>query len=791
VRFHVGVEDVRYTRSPRDVLHLAVCAVLALLLVAAAVWAEDTILGSEQDLLRLLDFLPATLGRLLTGVVQLLSVVALLAGVVIPVVQRRLRLFGYVVLASLGSLLVMSPLNVAVRHGRPPLIINELASRAGIPVGVFPGIEAIAQVVAVFTVLSPFVGRRWRQAGWVLAGALVMLELLLTVHLPVSLFASVAVGATVGTLVLVLLGRPDQRPTAGAVAGALAAAGLPTSSLKPASVDARGSTPYLADTPDGGGLFVKVLGEDERSADLLFRLYRWLRLKNLGDERPFSSLRRTVEHEAFVALLARDVGARTPRLRAAASVGDDAMLLAYDLLDGQSLDGFDGQVSDALLDGVWEQAAVLRRHGIAHRDLRQANLFVDHQGQDCWVIDFGFSEVAATPLQLHNDVAELLASLAARVGAARSVDAAIRALGPAAVADALPRLQLNAFSGATQTALKERKGLLEELQHTVADRTGVENIHLEDLQRINRHTIVTILLLAAVTYFLAPQLADLPGIFRQVKEADWAWLAPLLAATAVTYAGAALALLGSVPGRLRIVPTFVAQVASSFAGKAAPSAVGGMALNVRFLQKSGVDPAVAVSGVGLNTGAGLVVHLLLLALFLVWAGRSAFGSVHLPDPTKLLWGLAVVAVLAAVSLAAPSVRRLLREKAWPTVRRAGAGTAAVVRHPEKLALLIGGSVLVTTAYILAVQISILAFGADPPIARVGVVYLVAATIATAAPTPGGLGALEASLIAGLTAAGLPGAIAVPSVFLYRLATFWFPVLPGWLGFRWLRRHEYL
>jgi glycosyltransferase 2 family protein len=117
--------------------------------------------------------------------------------------------------------------------------------------------------------------------------------------------------------------------------------------------------------------------------------------------------------------------------------------------------------------------------------------------------------------------------------------------------------------------------------------------------------------------------------------------------------------------------------------------------------------------------------------------------------------------------------------------------ATVVRHPEKLALLVGGSVLVTTAYIIAVQLSILAFGADPPIARVGVVYLVAATIATAAPTPGGLGALEASLVAGLTAAGLPGRIAVPAVFLYRLATFWLPVLPGWLGFRWLRRREYL
>ena len=52
-------------------------------------------------------------------------------------------------------------------------------------------------------------------------------------------------------------------------------------------------------------------------------------------------------------------------------------------------------------------------------------------------------------------------------------------------------------------------------------------------------------------------------------------------------------MLGSVPERLRFAPTFVAQVASSFAGTLAPASVGGMALNVRYLQKTGVDPAVA------------------------------------------------------------------------------------------------------------------------------------------------------------------------------------------------------
>ena len=85
-------------------------------------------------------------------------------------------------------------------------------------------------------------------------------------------------------------------------------------------------------------MFVKVLGESERAADLMYRLYRFLRLKDVGDDRPFSSLRRTVEHEALVSLVARDVGVRTPRMRGVVRVGVDSMLLAYDRIDGASID---------------------------------------------------------------------------------------------------------------------------------------------------------------------------------------------------------------------------------------------------------------------------------------------------------------------------------------------------------------------------------------------------------------------------------------------------------------------
>ena len=40
-------------------------------------------------------------------------------------------------------------------------------------------------------------------------------------------------------------------------------------------------------------------------------------------------------------------------------------------------------------------------------------------------------------------------------------------------------------------------------------------------------------------------------------------------------------------------------------------------------------------------------------------------------------------------------------------------------------------------------------------------------------------------------ASLDSTIAVPAVFLYRLFTFWVPILPGWIAFQWLEAKEYI
>ena len=785
-----GSEEISgYTRSASDALGLIVFGATSIALLALTLWAERSLANLGSAVVDLFGFVNAPIARVLSVIVQVGVVVVGVAIAVTAAWTRRLRLIGYLVLATVAAAGASAGLRWWL-DGR--LTATRLiASTERFGVDSITEVSVLAALVAAIVVCAPFVTSRWRTAAGAAVSLLIVMQIALSTRLSGQFFLTLSLGALSGTLVLYAFGRPNSLPSRDRLTAALRRVGIDTAAVQPATTPTTRSVPYAVSAAEGDELLVEVFGTNERAADLLYRLYRLVRYKNVGDERPFSSLRRNVEHEALVSQQARDAGVRAPRLRALAEVDADSMLLAFESVEGTTLDLIaDDEVDDDLLVGIWSQLALLRRRGIAHRDLRRAVIVIDGEGQP-WLTEFGFGEVAASDALLAADVAQLLVALAVKVGAERSVRAAVATLGADAIGSALPLLQMGALRGATRDALKEQPELLGELQAAVAELAGVEAPEFAQLERVSRKAVLTVAMLAAATYFLAPQVADMPGILREIGSANWA-LAPLIVlCSAVTYLGAAISMAGSVPQSLQAIPNGLAQLASSFAGCLAPSSLGGMALNVRFMQKQGVDPAVAVSGVGLSTVAGFVAHVSLSVFFVLRAKHGTFGSIEMPQPITLLYGAAAVVGVAVIAFAIPAVRHAVTERLFPILRRSVLGVAAVLRRPGKLAMLLGGSVLLTLAYLLAMYLSLRAFGGQIEFAELGALYLFATAVATAAPTPGGLGALEAALIAALVAAGIDKTVAVPAVFLYRLATYWLPILPGWFAMTWLRREDYV
>jgi undecaprenyl-diphosphatase len=144
-----------------------------------------------------------------------------------------------------------------------------------------------------------------------------------------------------------------------------------------------------------------------------------------------------------------------------------------------------------------------------------------------------------------------------------------------------------------------------------------------------------------------------------------------------------------------------------------------------------------------------------------------------------------ILVLVGLSLLLRKVRALVRDTLIPAVKHSAASLNTVIRDPVKVTTLFGGVALLNLGYSACLYFAVSAFGSEASFAAVALVYLTAGSVAAAAPTPGGLGAVEAILLAALTGIGIASPVALAGIFLYRLATFWLPILPGALSFRWL------
>ncbi|MFH9292462.1 lysylphosphatidylglycerol synthase domain-containing protein [Streptomyces sp. NPDC017520] len=353
------------------------------------------------------------------------------------------------------------------------------------------------------------------------------------------------------------------------------------------------------------------------------------------------------------------------------------------------------------------------------------------------------------------------------------------------------RTEKQAEKRAMDDALEEAReeDLLAQIRRQVLlirPQAPVEPVRLE---RIKPRTLFSFIAGAIAAYFLISQVTQ-ANFGVVVEQAEWGWVAAALGFSALSYVAAAMSLLGFVPERVPFSKTVQAQVAGSFVKIVAPAAIGGVALNTRFLQRAGVRPGLAVASVGASQLFGLGAHIMLLALFGYLTGTERTPDSLTPSRTVIA-GLLTVAVLVLVVTAVPFLRKFVVTR----VRSLFAGVVPrmldVVQRPQKLLTGISGMLLLTGLFVLCLDASIRAFsGPGVPqlsYASIAVVFLAGNAIGSAAPTPGGMGAVEGALTLGLIAVGLPAEVAAPAVLLYRVMTLWLPVLPGWICFNQLTR----
>ena len=771
------------TRRTNDIIRLALAAIFLTVVIVSFLVTRTRWVDLEKSVSQIVGVLSPTqsdLVYLAYGIAILALPFMILIGLI---VSRQWKLLG--AYAAAGILAVL-PLSITGNGIAAPKWHFDLSDRLQTVLAQFlDDPRWIAMLAAVLTVSGPWLPARWRRWWWTLLLAFVPIHLVVSAIVPARSLLGLGVGWFVGALVVLIVGTPAlEVPLDGAVR-AMARRGFVVTGLRVVRPAGPGALVLAATSEDSAApAAVELYGPHQRSGGAMRQLWRKLRLRGTETAPLQTSMRRVVEHRALMAIAINDAGVANTSNIAVATLDRGWTLYAHQPIRGTPLDECHTQTAVAR---VWEALRVLNDHQISHGDLRGHEITVD----DGKVLfgGFGSAEYGATFAQLQTDIAQLLVTTSALYDAESAVRAAIDAFGKDTVLNASRRLTKSAVGKRIRQSVSDAGTVISDTRAEVKRQSGADEIKTQTITRFTRSQVIQLVLLGALVYVAYPFISTAPTFFSELRKANWWWALLGLAVSALTYVGAAAALWACADGLVSFWKLSIMQVANTFAATTTPAGVGGLALSTRFLQKAGLNTLRATAAVALQQSVQVIVHLLLLILFSTAAGASTDLAHFVPKATILYLIGGVALGIVGTFLFVPKLRKWLATAVRPRLAEVTNDLIELAREPKRLALIVLGCAGTTLGAALALWASIEAFGGGTTFITVTVVTMVGGTLASAAPTPGGVGAVEAALIGGLAAFGVPAAIGVPSVLLYRVLTCWIPVFVGWPVMRWLTKNE--
>lgn len=768
------------TRRTNDILRLSIATVFLAVVITSSLITRRDWVGLERSISDIVGVLTPTQSNLVYlayGVAILALPFVILVGLILA---RQLKLLGAYAAAGLIAILLLSITSSGIAAPRWHFDLDDRLNTVFSQFLDDP--RWIAMLAAVLTVSGPWVSVRWRRWWWALLLAFVPIHLIVSAVVPARSLLGLAVGWFVGALTVLIVGTPAlEVPLVGAVR-ALTRRGLDVAALT--VVRPAGPGPLVlsasATSESEPVAYLELYGPNQRSGGALQQIWQWVRLRN-DETGPFqTSLRRAVEHRALMAIAIGDLGL------------SNVTTLAVNVLDrGWTMYARSAALGEPLsaehLDVTWKSLRQLHDHQISHGDLRADVMTVE--GGHALFGSFGLAEYGATDTQLESDIAQLLVTTTALTDAPRAVAAAIASFGPEQVLTASTRLTKSALPKRIWKSIPDAKAIVKAVRNEVEHQTGAASIGSATITRLSRNQIIQLVLLVALVYVAYPFISTVPAFFAELRTANYWWALLGLLISGLTFFGASAALWACASEQVNYKNLTIMQVANTFAATTTPAGVGGLAMSTRFLVKSGLSTVRATAAVALQQAVQVITHVTLLIFFSAVAGASADLSHFVPSGT-VLWLIAGAALgVVGTFMLVPKTRRWLGISVRPRLIEVGHDLADLAREPKRLALIVLGCASTTLGAALALWVSVEAFGGDVSFVTVTVVTMVGGTLASAAPTPGGVGAVEAALIGGLAAFGVPAAVAVPSVLLYRILTCWLPVFVGWPVMRWLARND--
>ncbi len=772
------------TRRTNDILRLMLASLFLAVVVTGSVITRPQWIALEKSVSQIVGVLSPTQSDLVYLVYGLVIVALPFVILIGLIVAGQWQVLGAYATAGLSAIALLSISITGIAAPRWPF--DALDRLSTLPAQLLDDPRWIGMLAAVLTVSGPWLPARWRRWWWALLLAFVPIHLVVSAIVPARSLLGLAVGWVVGAAVVLIVGTPALEVPLDATVRALAKAGFVVSRLTVIRPAGRGPLILSAvgEAPDRRAV-IELYGPHQRSGGALRQLWEKLKLRDVETAPLLTSMRRAVEHRALMAIAIGDAGVANTSTIAVAPLDRGWMLYSHHPPRGAPIDEC---AQSTPVTQLWESLRVLNEHLIAHGDLRSQHITV-HGGIGLFGGFFN-AEYGATEAQLQSDIAQLLVTTSALYEPKSAVRAAIDVFGKDTVLSASRRLTKVAVPKSIRRSIPDSGAVISDARAEVKRQTGADQIKPQTITRFSRSQIIQLVLFGALVYVAYPFISTAPTFFSELRTANWWWALLGLLVSALTYVGAAAALWASADETVSFWRLSVAQVANTFAATTTPAGVGGLALSTRYLQKGGGLPAMrATTAVALQQAVQVIMHLVLLILFSTVAGASMNLSHFVPTATVLYLIGGVTLGVVGTFLFVPQLRRWLATDVRPKLKEVATDLVEVAREPKRMGLIIIGCTGTTLGAALGLWTSVEAFGGGASFVAVTVVTMIGGTLASAAPTPGGVGAVEAALIGGLAAFGVPAAVGVPSVLLYRVLTCWLPVFAGWPVMRWLTKND--
>ncbi|WP_414627283.1 lysylphosphatidylglycerol synthase transmembrane domain-containing protein [Bifidobacterium subtile] len=799
----VRINDVAPERSRdfADLMHAALALIITVAVILMAVYLRGFTTGVESDARtasRAFDWLlnmPISVVQQLTTFVIVVSVLAHM------LIGREWLQSSIAVIALFGGYVAIRVLSLALSHFGGMALIAPFASPGTTMGGSGLLPDIYAGIGAFLTVAGPRRLRSTVRWSWNILYAVAVVLVILSWHSLSGALASFAIGRLVGMLLRFAAGTQNKGEWGQEIVDSLRNINLRLVSLTRRQSD-KGDAGVLQTSLDddliensriydavddaGERYIVSVLDAQTHSAGYFNQLWQWLRLTGVPMRRDRSTTDANHHHLAMILGLAH-LGLSTPKAYGVTD-SEESSLFVFQA-EGVAQPCDPDSLSDEDAVAAMRYLRTANNRGYTHRRITPESLARTGEGA---IVLAGWhnGDCASSGANVALDKVQLLSLLASLIGVERTVAAARSAWGDDMLIALTPFLQKVAVPYATRALPGWSKQLLGEMRTAVnalAPEDRTENAEPVTLSRFSLRSFIVIAMAVVAVAVILTQLQP-DEVINAVRRAKIGLAFLCFACSILAWVGASISL-GAFMDKDKRHPfaLFCSQAASGFTAVSMPAGVGPAVVNLQYLRKSGYRSAAAtaiMSATWLVQALSTIVLVLGIGLF---TGRNTLSGM-IPGPTLIVViGIAALAFCAAMVIA--PLRRLLVVKYLPIIKAYARQLVDVISQPTKMLVCVLGSLVLNITTGLGFWAALLAFGHPTNPMETIFIFLLANTLGSAVPTPGGLGAVEAALLFAFSSVGVPSAVALSATLLYRVCFYWLRIPFGALAMKWLDRRN--